>query len=170
MSAIEQTPANKAQLLEWIDREWAALERTVNRLTEEQLTSPGPEGWSPKDHLTHLAAWQRVLLLNRMQGNTFAEAAGMDPEAARATANMTAETGINDWFQRRDRELPLAQVLSNYRAAHDELRAAIAQADDEELFRPAPVGSKTLVQAIADDTYDHYRDHRRIIEELAGSR
>ena len=35
-----------------------ALENTLRLLSDEQMTKPGPSGWSIKDHLAHLAVWE----------------------------------------------------------------------------------------------------------------
>jgi len=40
------TPASKAELIEWVRREHAALEETIDRLTEAQMTAPVDGGWS----------------------------------------------------------------------------------------------------------------------------
>ena len=34
----------------------------VERLTPEQMTTPDPGGWSPKDNLAHLSAWMNFML------------------------------------------------------------------------------------------------------------
>ena len=91
-------PHDKAELMARIDREWAALERTLALLSESQMTTAGPGGWSAKDLLAHISAWERVLLICHLQGGSFAEAAGMDEATAAATEQMTAENGINDYF------------------------------------------------------------------------
>jgi len=50
----------KSELLAEIERDWAALQEGLSRLTPEQLTEiRDRQGWSAKDHLTHLAAWER---------------------------------------------------------------------------------------------------------------
>src|SRR5688572_14770325 len=48
--AVERTKAARAE-----------LEAIISSLPEEQLTKPGPEGWSIKDHLAHLETWSRSL-------------------------------------------------------------------------------------------------------------
>lgn len=107
-------PTSKAELLQWIRRDRTALEQTLAQVSPAQMTLPGRDGWSIKDHLAHLVAWQRILLESHLGGKTFAEAAGMDEATAAATAHMTAETGLNDYFLARDRDLPLYEVMEQF--------------------------------------------------------
>jgi hypothetical protein len=161
-------PLNKAELMARIDREWAALERAIAPLSVAQLTAPGADGWSVKDLLAHISAWERVLLISDLQGGTFAEAAGMDEATSAATEHMTAETGLNDYFYQRDKELPLSEVLANLRETHQHITAALEQLDDADLQRahdPDDPASH-LVDNIVGDTYAHYREHRATIEAL----
>ena len=53
-------PRDKIELMERIHGSRAELERLVNRLDAEQATAPGPDGWSVKDHLAHLALWDDI--------------------------------------------------------------------------------------------------------------
>jgi hypothetical protein len=161
-------PRDKAELMTRIDREWAALERTIALLDEGQMTAPGDGGWSVKDLLAHISAWERVLLVADLQGGTFAEAAGMDEATSAATEHMTAETGLNDYFYQRDKLLSIPQVLANLRATHQQVIAALEQLDDADLQRAHdPDASEShLVDSIIGDTYSHYRQHRATIEAM----
>jgi hypothetical protein len=151
-----------------IDREWAALERRIALLSEAEMTTPGDGGWSVKDLLAHISAWERVLLINHLQGGTFAEAAGMDEDTAAATEQMTAETGLNDYFYQRDKELSLSEVLAHLRATHQQVVAALEQLDDADLQRAHDPDDPEshLVDSIVGDTYDHYLQHRTTIEAM----
>jgi uncharacterized protein (TIGR03083 family) len=161
-------PQSIADLMARIDREWAALERALAPLSEAQMTTPSAGGWSVKDLLAHISAWERVLLVCDLQGGTFAAAAGMDQATSAATEHMTAETGLNDYFYQRDKELPLSEVLEHFRATHRRLVAALEQIDDADLRRahnPDDPASH-LVGSIVGDTYAHYRQHRATIEAM----
>jgi Mycothiol maleylpyruvate isomerase N-terminal domain len=53
-------PQPRAALLPRIQQERAALEETISQLTAAEMTKPGPNGgWSVKDHLAHLAIWEK---------------------------------------------------------------------------------------------------------------
>ncbi|MDP9314859.1 MAG: ClbS/DfsB family four-helix bundle protein [Chloroflexota bacterium] len=162
-------PQTIAELVVRIREERAALEAVIRPLRESELVRPGVEGWSIKDHLAHIAVWERVLVGKHLEGRTFAEAAGMDPATAAATIEMTAETGLNEWFYRRDRHRPLAEVLTEFEAAHREVLRAVGELRDAALTASSDHDqgyAPTLLQAIIGDTYAHYQEHRWIIERL----
>ena len=54
-------PKTKTQLLASAEKEREALQVLLGGLTREQLLWAGPYGWSAKDHLAHLAEWERML-------------------------------------------------------------------------------------------------------------
>jgi hypothetical protein len=166
------SPQSKAELMARIEREWAALEHTIAPLSEAQMTTSGDGGWSAKDLLAHISVWERVLLISHLQGGTFTEAAGMDETTAAATEQMTAETGLNDYFYQRDKELPLSEVLANLRAMHQQVVAALELLDDADLQRAHDPDDPEshLVDSIVGDTYAHYRQHRATIEAIIGRR
>jgi hypothetical protein len=164
------TPSSKAELMTRIHDEWAALEQLVRGLTPTQMTTPGPETWSVKDHLAHLAAWQRILVMEHLQGHSFAEAAGMDLATAAAMKGMTAETGLNDYFYRRDKDMPLDDALAAYAAAHQQVLAALEPLPEADLFKPLypTTSDRLLLDYIISDTYWHYWEHRVIIAAIVG--
>jgi hypothetical protein len=161
-------PRDKAELMARIDREWAALERALASLSVPQMTAPGPGGWSVKDVLAHVSAWERVLLVCDLQGGSFAEAAGMDQATAAATEHMSAETGLNDYFYQRDKDLSLSVVLDTFRETHRQVVAALESLGDADLQRAHDPDDPEshLVDSIVGDTYAHYREHRETIAAM----
>ena len=64
-------PRTRADLMARIQRDWAALEETIADLIEEQMSVPDAGGWSIKDNLAHLTAWEstgRSLMVLRKEG------------------------------------------------------------------------------------------------------
>lgn len=152
-----------AELVVRIREERAALEAVIRPLSESELVRPRVEGWSIKDHLAHIAVWERVLVGKHLEGRTFADAAGMDPATVAATIEMTAETSLNEWFYTRDRNRPLAEVLTEFEAAHREVLRAVGQLRDAALTASSDHDQSyapTLLQAIIGDTYADYQEHR----------
>src|SRR5262245_49013444 len=97
--SLPTEPTSTAQVLERIQTEWAALQSVVSGLSEAALTSVGPEGWAVKDHVAHIAEWERGctgVLAHRPQ----AEAFGLD---AQAYAEMRDVDQLNDVLYRRHR-------------------------------------------------------------------
>lgn len=166
-------PSSKAELLARVQAERAALEQAIANSSEAQLTAPGPEGWSAKDHLAHVVTWEQILVLAHLQGRSFAEAAHMDEATAAATAHMTAETGLNAYFHQRDKDRSLAEVLADFHRSYRRLLSVLEEMDFASLLAPRdpddPHG-QPLIHVVIGDTYAHYREHRRIIQALITSR
>lgn len=160
--AEQQWAQSVPELLGLIAEARAELVSAFAELDEAELTAAGPEGWSIKDHIAHVTAWERIALVRYLDGKSFAEAAGMDDATSEATKHMRAETGLNDWFQARDRELALADVLERFDASYAELVARL-EATPWEQLAPPEVGGH-----VAGNTFGHYREHAGLIRGIAG--
>jgi hypothetical protein len=162
---MTETLKSKAELLELVRREYAALEQAIGRLSEAQLTAPIDGSWSAKDILAHIAAWQQILLGFHIGGQPFELAA---PGIAASYQNDDIDT-INEALHQRDRERPLAEVLDVFRRSHQQTLGTIEGMGEAELFRPYtppgrdPADGGQLVNWIAGDTYEHYMEHRETI-------
>lgn len=167
MSEQQSTwPASKAALLEQIHQDRASLEQWLAQLTPEQMTQPGPEGWSVKDHLAHLVAWEQVLVGRYLHGKPFPEAAGMD-EATRSKGRMSMDE-INAYFYARDKDLPLQEVLDRFHRSYQQVLAELEQVDEATLFAPIRNRPDPLVAAVAGNTYEHYQEHEQWMREFVG--
>jgi len=156
-------PRTKVDLLERIDRSYARLELFVRSLTSDQLTAPGPSGWSIKDHLAHLAVWELgvVELLNRR--NRYA---AMQVEEAASQGK--SEDEINDMIYRQNRGLTLSDVMDMFRRTHQEMVRTLETFEDADLVKPyasfLPEGSRggsqnPVLNVITGNTYEHYDEH-----------
>ena len=148
---------------------WAALEYAVASLTAAQLVSPGPEGWSVKDHLMHIADWEKAVtavLRHRPQHEGFA--------LNEATFLGLADDldGLNDILFRRSQAVSIEEVNARRRRAHAEVLAALAVLTDADLqkniadYGGNPTNPRRLLDKIAGDTYAHYAEHTVWIAEL----
>ncbi len=157
-------PRDKASLLTRVRAARAALEQVVTRLDEAALTQPGPDGWSIKDHLFHIAAWLRktTAMLNGQPGH---QALGVPA----ALFDSGDEDGINARLQQRSAPLPLADVLAEFRATHADILAYIEAQPEARLSAPyAPADTddpRTVIDAIASNTYEHDEEHLGWIEK-----
>lgn len=165
----------KDEVVERIDRAWHELQATIGAATEDELTRPGPGpglsdgGWSVKDHLAHLAAWERSLLA-LLTGQDRAAAVGADAGSYR-TAGVDS---LNEGIYRRTTGLPLAAVLSDLRLGHERLLAALDPLSAAELERPATdfepsdpdAPADPVVGWVAGNTYEHYDEHLAAIRAL----
>ena len=165
--SLPAEPATRAELLDRVQADWAALQYIVSGLSDAQLTGAGPEGWSVKDHLAHIAEWERGctgVLAHRPQADAF----GID---AQAYATLDIDQ-LNDVFYQRHRAEPIGDVKALAYAAHADMLAAISKLHDADLQRSVSEYGMTanpdrrLIEKIAGDTYAHYAEHTDWINNL----
>ena len=150
-------PTNKAELLKRIRAARAKLDRSVAGLDEAALAAPGPEGWSVKDHLAHLAAWGRKVLGN-MDGRFGPQVLGV-PEEVYKRGDWVE---INEIVRAPDNGRPVAEVLAEYRRVHETLLQRINDLPEADLFG----ADDRLLNNIAGNTYGHDEEHRPWIEAV----
>src|SRR3954451_6416754 len=113
-------PRTTAELFTWIDWNWPALNQTLSELPpDQQATVRDPQGWSAKDHLVHITAWEHSLLA-LLQGRDRDEALGLN-EAER---NLTDIDAVNDVVYQRWKGRTLEDVLAAAQRSHQEVVAA----------------------------------------------
>jgi hypothetical protein len=163
----------KAGLIERINDAWSALEGEFSDSEEEALTTLGGDGWSVKDHLAHLEAWERYLLalLERRSPST---ALGIDL----ATIRSTEDDPLNELIREPTKTQSLAQVLADLRNTHERLLAAIATLPEDDLERLAadyqpdeladdPDSIARWITHICDE---HMREHIEWLQRLTAIR
>ena len=167
-------PQDKAELERRIDSSWASLEGTIGGLSEQQLTEPrDPAGWSAKDHLAHLAAWERSMVY-LLQNQPRHEGLGV-------TESVYLECGeddINAAIQQASSDLALSEVLALLRTTHEQLRGLVSAMSDEDLhqtyshFLPDEPGrddGDPILWRISGNTDTHFDSHRRYIETIVAA-
>jgi hypothetical protein len=161
--ASPAAPHDKASLLARIRAARAALEQALDRLDEAALTRPGPDGWSIKDHLFHIAAWLRktTAVLHGKPGHEAMQ-------VPFALYNAGDEDGINALLQQHSEPLSLAEVLADFRASHATILAYIEGQPEARLsatYNPNdPDDHRRVIEAIAGNTYEHDEEHLGWIE------
>jgi hypothetical protein len=86
------------------------------------------QGWTVKDHVSHLAAWERsarFLLQNKPRH----QALGVDEALFRAGD----EDKINTAIQEQQRDTPVADVLDRFRQEHGQLMVLLETLSDDDL-------------------------------------
>jgi uncharacterized protein (TIGR03083 family) len=165
---LTDTPTTKAELLERIHSSYAALEQTIARLKEDQMTEPIDGSWSAKDLLAHVAAWQQVMLQFHVGKKPFEEVTRLSD----VPYGPTPVDQINEAFYARDKDLPLADVLETFRAGHQQLLATLERMSEADLFRSytppgrGPESTGQLIDWVIGDSYEHYDEHRATMERL----
>ena len=168
-STVGTDAPTKAELLVHIDRAWSALQDAIAGADDPQLVATGPDGWSVKDHLAHLAAWQQSLLA-LLEGRPRHAAMGIDTP----TWETGDEAAINAALYEHHRDRPLPDVLEFSRRSHEQVLAALAPLTDLDLLRPyshyqpddPPFNPDPVVGWIAGNTYEHVEEHLAVIHRL----
>jgi hypothetical protein len=151
----DDRPRTVTDLLGLIARTRGALEAAVGDMSEETFTSRS-EGWSAKDHIAHVAAWERRLLAE-MQGDERGARFGVDEAAFDGSTD-----DLNALIYERHRDESAATVREEFRASGEAVHAAFAALSDADLMRPVrqeDPGVETLIDLIAWDTFKHYPEH-----------
>lgn len=120
----------KRELLREIHQERAALDHTLARLTPRQMTRAGVTrgGWSVKDVLAHLVAWQELNL-----GWYAAGLRGEKPEMPAPGYTLRELPRLNAMLYRKHHRRALSAVLRDYQAYHDRVVALVAALPDADL-------------------------------------
>ncbi len=160
MTDVEWT---RPGLLARIGERWLQLEAIVASFPADRRESPGPDGWSLKDHVAHVTAWERSLLA-LLRGEDRAAAVGLDRAFYDAH-----ETDILVNAAIRDLHLadPFDSALEDFAATHREVLALLDGLDDSALSLPyshyqpedLPYNERPVIGWIAGNTFEHFEEH-----------
>jgi hypothetical protein len=164
MNEASVPPKNKAALLERIREDYALLNEAISQLSDEQLITPiAADGWSIKDILAHIAAWDYALLASHIGGQPFHEAIGMDAAHAK-TADLAQ---VNEHLYHKGKELALNEALAAFRHTYQQLMAKLEQISEADLYSATtPDGGPLIDQA--NGIYEHYEEHLATIRGFVG--
>jgi hypothetical protein len=156
----------KDELLRTIRERREAVERIVSERDEAALIAPTlDEGWSIKDTLVHLAAWERRLL-----NATAAAERGEDdvwPEPG-ATIYDTHRLNDRDFAANRDRRL--SDVLAESRQTSADFIAWAETFSDEQIAGELPYTPGLSLESIIRAQSDiHYQHHLDVIERCTAN-
>ncbi|HEY4025363.1 MAG TPA: DinB family protein [Candidatus Dormibacteraeota bacterium] len=151
MTTNAADPGARAALLDRIRQSWDTLQEAIRSLDDRQLTAPGPEGWSIKDHLAHLARWEQIVR-DRLDGR--------DPGVALAIPDDQQQDvdAVNAHLRQRDAGLSTSEVLQTLTETHVRLVARIESLDAGELER--------WTENIEGNTHEHFAEHLDWIRTL----
>ena len=158
----EEIPQDKAELIARISDEWKALLQTIEKITPNQMTIPDVGGWSPKDNLAHLAAWERFMLRRYLQGQLPHQAMQIDE----ATLEHLDEDGINQILFERNSLRRLDDVVQELQQTHVELLDTLEQMTFADLMQPNAEDTqrRPVIIWVMGNTYQHYQEHRQSIQ------
>lgn len=167
----QSEPRDKTELLAQIDASWTTLQRFIDETGSARLTeSRDAEGWAAKDHLAHIAAWERSMVF-LLEGRPRHEGLGVDER----TYLDGDEDTINAEIQRQTSDRALDEVLADLRGTHQQLVGQIAALSNEDLRRtyahflpdePGEEAGAPILDRLVGNTYEHYDTHRGWMETL----
>jgi len=151
--------------LEFLEEErdaWRPYEALAS-IPDDRLDIPveGAHGWSARDLMGHLVAWQEwglAIAKELAVGETSATAARMDAEWE------ADGDAMNDAITRRWRDLPADEVRRRVLTVPGELRGYLTVVPESRwLKHPAHL------QVFIDETIGHYEDHAADLEAILAS-
>jgi uncharacterized protein (TIGR03083 family) len=166
--------ATRDALLAEIETSWNRLQGTIDSLTDKQLTDPtDAAGWSVKDHLAHLAAWENSMVF-LFQGKPRHEGLGV-PEAVYLDRT---EDEINDAIYKNVRDRSLDTVLSDLNDVHTGMLAILETLTGEDLHRtyshylpdePGIDDGSPIIHRVSGNTHEHFDMHGGYIKRIVGA-
>jgi hypothetical protein len=172
---MEKQVTTKAELLADIERDWDALQDRLDQLTETEMTTlTNADGWTVKDHITHLTAWERSVIF-LLQGKPRHAGLGV-PEAVYLKGS---HDEINEVIFQQQKEEPLTAVIAHFHQTHQELLDLLQPLTDTDLQKPyghylpdepGEGDGPAVINFVYGNTAHHFREHLGWIEELVGNR
>jgi uncharacterized protein (TIGR03083 family) len=166
-------PQTKAGLLQRIDQSWRNLETLAENLTADQWEGPtDAAGWTVKDHVAHLAAWERSMLF-LLEGNPPWDGAGVSQEDF-FSRDYDAS---NEVIRQQHRAESPEQVWTGYQQLHEEMKHRIAATPEDRLAlryseyitghpgKPE-TAEPTMIAALGEDTWQAYDEHLSYINRI----
>ena|SRR2546422_10732882 len=145
---------DRQQLLNKLDKAWAAIRESYAGLSDSQLTEPGVTGnWSVKDILAHVTTWEEEALKHLpliIKG-------GRPPRYSIKYGGINA---FNALMTEQKRDLSLSDVLRQQDETHRRLINYVQRAPEEQFTRETRFRRRLWL-----DTYGHYPKHARAICE-----
>jgi uncharacterized damage-inducible protein DinB len=167
MTGYDDMPTEVDEALEQVHAARAEIEAIIERLSPGQMTLATDDGgWSIKDHLAHIADWQRHGI-GRIEGRTAWDSIGIERETF-----LSLDTdGINEIIFQRNKDRPLNEVLTEFRKAQERVILTIEQMNEDDLERTiadhAGEPRDRIREIIEENFSGHDREHVEDIRQLA---
>jgi hypothetical protein len=151
---------DRQQLLQRLDKAWAAFQASYAGLTDSQMTEPGVTGdWSVKDILAHVTTWEEEALKSLpliLQG----------VRPPRYSVLYGGIDAFNAQMATQKQDLSLADIRRQLDETHGRLVAYVQNAPEDQFTRETRFRRRLRL-----DTYSHYPIHTQAIHQwrAAGS-
>jgi len=157
-------PSNKKDLLSAMQTEHEALEKALEALSEEQITTVRrATKWSIKDVLAHLSAWEQMVIGWYETGRK-----GRTPVVPSEKFNWAQLPALNKEIYEKHRARPLKAVLRGFHDSFAQVRKTIQGISEADLFTPgryAWTKTTTLGAYFVSCTSSHYNWARKEIRK-----
>jgi|SRR5438132_6297175 len=156
---------NRAELLDRIREAKEDVDALIDRIAEARMEEPGPKAvWSPKDQLSHLAAWHEILLA-RIEGREEEGFLGIDHDQY---VVMDIDE-VNDFLHRRDRSRSSPEAREAFESTYQEVLKALEAVDEDDLYRDyrPEIRQRLLIDTVIGNTFEHYEEHSPMLREFA---
>lgn len=173
----EQTaPAqSKTELLERMREGREVWDGLIAQVPDSAITTPAlPGGWSVKDLMAHVAAYEtwtgvQIRAANERRAPTNLELYGVEdvPEDPEGWDLDRGNASIYDRYA----TTPLADVRAFAERAFADLVAVVEAVPDQDIVDPdaqAWTGGETLLQLVPGQSYVHYAHHLDDLRSIAG--
>lgn len=151
---------SKTELLRRIQVGWDEFHAFLSHYSPDQLsTLKDAVGWTPKDHIVHLALWEDSITA-LLSGQSQREGLGLD-EATWAS-DYDHQNAV---LRERYLALTLDEALDLFQRSHAALIAKVEAMSDEDLqrpykhYQPDSDREQPVIGWIIGDTYAHYEEH-----------
>lgn len=164
---------SRAQLLQANTAAMDALDALLAQHTADELTTMSDSaGWTTKDHLAHLTAWHRSVLLPVRDGISRSRALGVSDDIF-ASRQADEYFALNDTIRRLHADETLDAVVRDLHGVFVETQEFIATAKDGDMRRgieacDPDAGEVSVIQLLTDDGWKHLDEHRGYIARILG--
>jgi hypothetical protein len=161
----------KEALIERIDESWQALSEQLAQLSEEEMTYKRDEaGWAVKDHVIHLAFWERSALY-LLEGRPRSAGLGVDDELV-VQGDVDA---INDELFRQNAGFTVEGAMERLQMVHQQMIEVLEPMTEADLHtnvgyylrqRRGTGDQRPVVDVVYANTAEHYDEHLAWIQAL----
>lgn len=164
-------PTSKVELLAFMQAQWDGLIRASDALRDAVwVGSTDSAGWTIRDHVGHVTAWQKAEIPLLTTGTPIPETTGMPVELWDAGDT----DAINEWYRQSIVTKSPAEIRSERDLVFPALIAMVSALSDADLAAPARVrgleqSDRSLLTVMSENYGYHFDDHRVQIEVLGAS-